>query len=180
MPGKSMSIQVCGSGSISANNEPLYVIDGFAVEPNAQSNTGGYSNGNPMDNLNPNDIESMQVLKDASAAAMYGSRGANGVVIITTKKGKTGKPQVSVNSYWGFSQTQKKLDVLSSEEWVDRYVEMANYKYIKDYALYGADVSDDNDRRRAVLATAGHPVGDGHTMLPLCRMKDGLKTVIPV
>ncbi|MEK6480520.1 TonB-dependent receptor [Catalinimonas sp. 4WD22] len=130
VPGKGYSIQVRGTGSINASNEPLYVIDGFPLAVSGQNSSGGFSNGNPLDNINPNDIESIQVLKDAAAAAIYGSRASNGVVIINTKSGKTGKARISLNAYTGWSQTAKKLDVLSSEEWVDRAIEMINYNWV--------------------------------------------------
>ncbi|WP_377489504.1 SusC/RagA family TonB-linked outer membrane protein [Pontibacter toksunensis] len=130
VPGRGFSIQVRGSGSITAGTEPLYVVDGFPLDVVSQGSAGGFGQGNPLDNINPNDIESIQVLKDASAAAIYGSRGANGVVIITTKAGKSGKPKISFNTYAGWSETAKKLDVLSGEEWIDRAVEMINFNWV--------------------------------------------------
>jgi TonB-dependent SusC/RagA subfamily outer membrane receptor len=82
IPGKGFSIQVRGSGSISGGNEPLYVVDGFPLSVNSSnSGNGTFSTGNPLDNINPNDIESIEVLKDAAAAAIYGSRASNGVVL---------------------------------------------------------------------------------------------------
>ena len=152
LPGRGFSIQVRGTGSITANNEPLYVVDGFPMEVSPQSSSGGFSSGNPLTNLNPNDIESIQVLKDAAAAAIYGSRGSNGVVIVTTKKGKSGKPQISFNSYFGWNETAKKLDVLSADEWVDREIEHMNYFWVSDHAAdLGATSSQTNDQRRSLL-----------------------------
>ncbi|WP_206684031.1 SusC/RagA family TonB-linked outer membrane protein [Pontibacter beigongshangensis] len=130
VPGRGFSIQVRGSGSISAGDQPLYVIDGFPLDVASQSASGGFGQGNPLDNINPNDIESIQVLKDASAAAIYGSRGANGVVIITTKSGRSGKPRITFNTYAGWNEAVKKLDVLSGEEWIDRAIEMVNYNWV--------------------------------------------------
>ena len=130
MPGKGMSIQVRGTGSISASNEPLYVIDGFALAVSGQDPSGAFTSGSPLDNISPNDIESIQVLKDASAAAIYGSRAANGVVIITTKSGKTGKPKVSFNMSTGWNEEVRRLDVLNAEEWIDRATEVMNYTYL--------------------------------------------------
>src|SRR5690606_21843362 len=104
VPGKGFSVQVRGSGSITAGREPLYVLDGFPLAVNSQNSNGGYTNGNPLDNINPNDIESIQVLKDASAAAIYGSRASNGVVLITTKQGKAGVPKINVNAFSGISK----------------------------------------------------------------------------
>jgi TonB-dependent starch-binding outer membrane protein SusC len=129
-PGKGFSINIRGAGSISASNEPLYVIDGFPLETSGQNSSGGFSTGNPLDNINPNDIESIQVLKDASAAAIYGSRAANGVVIISTKKGASGKPKLGVNVYTGIVKAVRKLDMLSAEEWVDRSTEMINAQWV--------------------------------------------------
>ena len=87
-PGKAFSVNVRGTGSITAGNEPLYVIDGFPLTVSVLGTGGTFGTGNPLDNINPNDIEDIQVLKDAAAAAIYGSRASNGVVLITTKKGK--------------------------------------------------------------------------------------------
>lgn len=119
-PGRPFSIQVRGAGSLSAGNEPLYVIDGFPLNSESTNGSGNWNNGSPLDNINPNDIESIQVLKDAAAAAIYGSRAANGVVIITTKKGKMGKSQINFNAYFGFNKEQKRLDMLTAEEWIAR------------------------------------------------------------
>jgi TonB-linked SusC/RagA family outer membrane protein len=149
VPGRGFSIQVRGSGSISAGNEPLYVVDGFPLDVASQGAAGGFGQGNPLDNINPNDIESIQVLKDASAAAIYGSRGANGVVIITTKSGKSGKPRITFNTYAGWNETAKKLDVLSGEEWIDRAVEMINYNWVNSGE--GRTASQTTAEREAIL-----------------------------
>ncbi len=130
MPGKGMSIQIRGTGSITANNEPLYVIDGFPLEMSTQNGSGGFSSGNPLDNINPNDIASIQVLKDAAAAAIYGSRASNGVVLIETKKGKSGKPSITFNMYTGWNEPNRKMDVLSTDEWIDRAIEYMDVNYI--------------------------------------------------
>ncbi len=131
VPGQGFSVQIRGTGSISANNEPLYVIDGFPLEVSPQNSGGGFSTGNPLDNLNPNDIESIEVLKDASAAAIYGSRGSNGVVLITTKKGKPGKAVINLNSYIGYNERVRKLDVLDANGWIDRATEMINDAWVR-------------------------------------------------
>src|SRR5690606_7983336 len=101
-PGGGPRIQVRGIGAIGAGSEPLYVIDGFPVP----SSSGQHSN--PMSSINPQDIESMTILKDASATAIYGSRGANGVVMITTRKGASGQPRVTVNASTGLQQVPQK------------------------------------------------------------------------
>lgn len=104
-PGASPSVKIRGGISITQSNEPLYVIDGMPSEDG-------------MGNLNPGDIETIDVLKDASATAIYGSRGANGVVVITTKSGsgKKGKAKVTLDAYFGLRKLAKRLDVLSSQE----------------------------------------------------------------
>ena len=94
MPGSGVTIRVRGATSVQASNEPLYVVDGLPSDD--------------ISNISPNDIESMQILKDASSAAIYGARAANGVVLITTKRGKIGAPQVKMSAYVGFSKLGKK------------------------------------------------------------------------
>lgn len=154
MPGKGFSIQVRGTGSITANNEPLYVIDGFPLETSQQSSSGGFSTGNPLDNINPNDIESIQVLKDASAAAIYGSRASNGVVLITTKKGKAGKSTISLNMYTGWSEPNRKMDILNTDEWIDRAIEIMDATYIaKDPGGQNRSASDDYATRVANIGS---------------------------
>ena len=144
MPGKGMSIQIRGTGSITANNEPLYVIDGFPLEMSVQNASGGFTSGNPLDNINPNDIESIQVLKDAAASAIYGSRASNGVVLITTKKGRAGKPTISLNMYTGWNEPNRKMDLLSTDEWIERAIEFMNANYIaKDPGTQNRSANDD-------------------------------------
>ncbi|MBD1420488.1 SusC/RagA family TonB-linked outer membrane protein [Sphingobacterium chuzhouense] len=149
IPGKGLSVQVRGSGSITAGTEPLYVIDGFPLGMAAQNGSGNYAQGSPLDNINPNDIESIEVLKDAASAAIYGSRAANGVVLITTKRGKTGQPQISFNTYLGASSPYRKLDMLNGEEWIDRAVEMINSDWVVSGA--GRTATQTMDERRAIL-----------------------------
>ncbi len=153
IPGKGFRVQIRGAGSVSSsgNNEPLYVIDGFPLDLSPQNSSGDFGAGNPLDNLNPNDIESIQVLKDASAAAIYGSRASNGVVIITTKKGKSGKPTISFNTYAGFTQEAKRVDFLSAEEWIDLSSEVINFSYLRDHEGYGASSGDNYTTRLAVI-----------------------------
>lgn len=121
-PGGGVSVRVRGGTSISSSNEPLYVIDGMPIQsantlPDGTGLTGG-SQRNPLSRLNPNDIESITVLKDASATAIYGARGANGVVLITTKKGKGGSAMaVDYNYQLSASTLAKKLDLLTADEY---------------------------------------------------------------
>lgn len=104
-PGGTISVRVRGSNSISSTNEPLYVVDGFP-------STEGL-------NINPNDIESMQILKDASATAIYGARGANGVVLITTKRGKAGENKISYNGYVGAQKVQNPFDFIDAKAYMN-------------------------------------------------------------
>src|SRR5699024_514512 len=129
IPGHGLSVQIRGSGSISAGDEPLYVVDGFPLNGASPNGLGNIAQGNPLANLNPNDIASIQVLKDAASAAIYGSRAANGVVIITTKHGKKGAPEISLNAYAGFSERSKKLGMLNGKQWVNRAIEMINAQW---------------------------------------------------
>ena len=115
-PGGTVDIRIRGGNSLTSGNQPLYVIDGYPVT--AGGSAGGSGSGqNPLATLNPGDIESMEILKDASATAIYGSRGANGVVLITTKRGKTGKTTVNYDGYAGVQQVAKKLDMMNATEW---------------------------------------------------------------
>ncbi len=114
-PGGGLSIRIRGANSILGGNEPLYVVDGFV---------GGIS----LDAINPNDIESIEILKDASATAIYGSRGANGVVIITTKRGSKGTDQINFDAYYGTQQVANTIDVMNAR----RFAEIANARVLND------------------------------------------------
>jgi TonB-linked SusC/RagA family outer membrane protein len=121
-PGSSTQIRIRGEGSISAGSAPLYVIDGVAVTPTGLDLTSVAQTADVLSSLNPNDIESITVLKDASAAAIYGSRAANGVVLVTTKQGKTGTTKFNANVSTGYSsQAVKKHDVLNAQEYFKVY-----------------------------------------------------------
>jgi TonB-linked SusC/RagA family outer membrane protein len=117
-PGGGVSVQIRGIGSL-RNADPLYVVDGVFFDggdSNRQIYTGGDPGTNPLSTINPSDIESIDVLKDASATAIYGSRGSNGVVLITTKKGKTGAPKISFDGYYGIQQLPKRVAVLDLQQ----------------------------------------------------------------
>jgi TonB-dependent starch-binding outer membrane protein SusC len=122
-PGSAMSVKIRGASSITAGNDPLYVIDGMPV--NNMAPVGGSGAGfvatpnprNPLNSLNPADIESIEILKDASATAIYGSRGSNGVVMITTKKGASGKLTIGYNAYYGQQQVSNTLDLLTGQQY---------------------------------------------------------------
>ncbi|MEO6523392.1 MAG: TonB-dependent receptor [Mucilaginibacter sp.] len=164
LPGKAFSIQVRGTGSISAGNEPLYVIDGFPLATAQTNGAGNFASGNPLDNINPNDIESIQVLKDAAAAAIYGSRASNGVVLITTKQGKTGAPKVSYNAYVGYNQAARKLDMLDGQGWIDRATEMINANYVNTFGTSKGATANDNAATR--LANNGGAFSTAYMLDP--------------
>ena len=138
-PGGAASIRIRGSNSISLSNEPLYVVDGIQFQGDGGSTAGfdwaGGANGqnrvNPLSTINPADIVSIDVLKDASATAIYGSRGANGVIIITTKRGKAGRSKISYNSYYGQQELQRKLEMMP----------------LNQFAEYQAQISTDLERQ---------------------------------
>ncbi|MEK6481804.1 TonB-dependent receptor [Catalinimonas sp. 4WD22] len=127
-PGGGISFKIRGANSITGNTEPLYVIDGVpiisdnnaAIPGNLGSRGEGAVNNsqNALSTLNPNDIADIQVLKDASATSIYGARGANGVVLITTKKGKVGKPSINLDTYVGVQSPTNRLDFVSPEDFV--------------------------------------------------------------
>lgn len=119
-PGSGVSITVRGANSFTTSSQPLYIVDGvpFGTDPNglpqSGANDGHNQSQNPLSMINPNDIEKIEVLKDASATAIYGSRGANGVVIITTRKGQQGKPKVELNIRAGIQQIARKVKMLDA------------------------------------------------------------------
>src|SRR6185369_7947840 len=122
-PGDNSTIRIRGGASLGASNDPLIVIDGFPIDNFPATGTGSMPGvANPMASLNPNDIETFTVLKDASATAIYGSRASNGVIIITTKKGAAGKPKFSYNGNFSVATPIKYVDVLNA----DQYKAMVN------------------------------------------------------
>lgn len=119
LAGSGSVVRIRGIGSISASGDPLYVIDGIPIisDPFLRGN-GGAMNQNPLSSINPADIESVEVLKDAGATGIYGSRGANGVILITTKRGKTGKPAINYSNKLGFATYANKPDFVNSQQWL--------------------------------------------------------------
>ncbi len=111
IPGGNISVRIRGTNSINGTSEPLYVIDGIQISATSSVNTA-----NPLSQLNPSDIESVEILKDAAATAIYGARAANGVVLITTKRGKDGIARVSYDGYYGFQEVSKKIGILNATE----------------------------------------------------------------
>lgn len=122
-----VNIRIRGVASIGAGSEPLYVLDGVPLINNDESNNGAPTN--PLLTLSSNEIESIDILKDASAAAVYGSRGANGVVIITTKKGRQGKGRFSLNYSTGVSTPTNKREWLNTDEYIELFTEAAVNSY---------------------------------------------------
>lgn len=119
-PGGGVSVQIRGANSITASSDPLYVIDGFPINNDYGIGDAGVTNGpkiNPLSTINSNDIESIDVLKDASATAIYGSRGANGVILVTTKKGKHNESSITYDGYYGVQEVVKTLPLLNAGEW---------------------------------------------------------------
>lgn len=112
MPGAGASVRIRGGNSINGSNEPLYVIDGIPISAGVSSS----SSLNPLNTINPNDIASIEVLKDASATAIYGSRGGNGVVLITTRRGRTGEARVNFNAYYGMQEEINRYELLNAKQ----------------------------------------------------------------
>lgn len=119
-PGGGVSVQIRGSNSITASSDPLYVIDGFPINNDYGIADAGVTNGpkiNPLSSINSADIESIDVLKDASATAIYGSRGANGVILVTTKKGKANESSFHYDGYYGVQEVIRTLPLLTAGQW---------------------------------------------------------------
>lgn len=122
-PGGGIDVSIRGAGSVNASSAPLYVIDGLPIETNnvvsgQGTNVPGVSAArNPLSSINPADIESIEILKDASATAIYGARGANGVILVTTKKGKSGKATVTYDAYVGIQTPKNMIEVLNAEDY---------------------------------------------------------------
>jgi len=128
-PGAAVQIRIRGTNSINAGNDPLFIVDGVLISSGDQSilNTSH----NALASINPSDIEDIQILKDAASAAIYGAQAANGVVIITTKQGRSGKAKFTASYNEGRSDVIKKLDILSGAEWVEMQVEGVQNRYFQ-------------------------------------------------
>jgi len=163
-PGEAASVRIRGSNSLRGNNEPLYVVDGVVITSAGEDVAMGSADGNESQSainglagINPADIESIEVLKDASATAIYGSRGSNGVILITTKKGAKGKMKVDAFSIIGISYVSKKLDVLPGYDYAryrnssavqgggkaSYYIDGNNEVYPLSYASDGSEIIGD-------------------------------------
>jgi TonB-linked SusC/RagA family outer membrane protein len=151
-PGASPKIRIRGTGSISAGNDPLFVVDGIPISKSSTSvdsqgelsrRVGRFQqpSANPLATINPNDIASIEILKDASAAAIYGSRGGNGVVIITTKKGTSNEEGVfSYNAFYGMQNVANKVDLMNSQELISFTRDARNNNYLS--SVPGASITD--------------------------------------
>jgi len=149
-PGGSTTVRIRGSSSIRSGNQPLFVVDGVplsggSARPGGNGADYGNDGGNPLTFINPSDIASIEILKDASATAIYGSRGANGVILISTKKGKSGAPTVDVSASTSVSSVLKKLEVLNASEY---------RQVLKDYSQTSGDFGGDVDAFDAITRTA--------------------------
>ncbi len=156
-PGNGISVRVRGSASITASSQPLYIVDGVPLisDPISQLDAGGQSI-TGVTGLSMNDIETIDVLKDAGAAAIYGSRGSNGVVMITTKRGQPGRSLVSLNAYWGTQAASRRLPLMNSQQYLNFFNEAAaNDGYGADYfGVAGVDDQVNTDWQAAVLRRA--------------------------
>jgi TonB-dependent starch-binding outer membrane protein SusC len=151
-PGAPTTVRIRGNASIRSGQQPLYVLDGVplsgsSARPNAISNGIGSSTPgtNPLNFINPNDIASMEILKDASATAIYGSRGANGVIYITTKKGQSGSPVIDAGASFGVSRMMRQLEVLNGGEY---------RAALQKYGLTGGNFGGDYDAMDEITRTA--------------------------
>jgi len=131
-PGGNISVRIRGTNSINGSSEPLYIIDGIQI-----SNGGAVTDVSPLSTINPNDIESVDILKDASATAIYGARGANGVVLITTKRGKTGATRVQLDTYQGIQNITRKLKMLDASQFAKLENDIYNSAIYTDPASLG-------------------------------------------
>ncbi|MEO7965765.1 MAG: TonB-dependent receptor plug domain-containing protein, partial [Gemmatimonadaceae bacterium] len=161
-PGNGITVRIRGSSSLSAGNQPLYVIDGVPLLRESYSQLGlGGQDVSAVSALSPDEIASIDVLKDASASAIYGSRGSNGVVLITTKRGQSGRAKITWNGYYGTQDLSKKVNMLNAKEYVSYFNEAAkNDGYADDELPFvpGVDDTINTDWQKSVLQTA--PVYD--------------------
>ena len=156
-PGNAVSVRVRGSASVSASNDPLYVIDGVPMISGDISQLGAGGQGiAAISGLSLDEVENVDILKDAAAAAIYGSRGSNGVVLITTKRGVPGRTNVTFNSYVGTQSASRRLELLNSQEYLEFFNESASNDGYGDnyYGELGLADSVSSDWQDAVLRSA--------------------------
>lgn len=139
MPGQGLRVDVRGAASITSGNEPLYVVDGVPISGGTEENHDfGIERTSPIAHINPSDIESIDILKDAAATAIYGSRAMNGVVLITTKRGRSGPTQIEVSSSFGVEDVPKRVEIASSDEYFEVMNE-ARANFNRDNGIYAGE-----------------------------------------
>jgi TonB-dependent starch-binding outer membrane protein SusC len=151
--GQGVTMRIRGSSSLNASNEPLYVVDGVPITSQSQSSSDAPTN--PLADINFNDIESVEILKDASAAAIYGSRASNGVVLITTKKGKSGDTRFNLNYQYGYSRPTNNREFLNAQQYIELLSEAAWYRDVA--SGYFDDVVDPANPSRIPASVENHP-----------------------
>lgn len=163
-PGGSSTIRIRGTNSLNATSQPIFVIDGVIIDSSASDN----GNSNPLADINPSDIVSMDILKDASATAIYGSRASNGVIMITTKRGKAGDATVSYDGYVGWQTMPKTLDVMNLQEYAQHYndiaaaqIKSASNTYVRPDLLAGGTDWQDELFRHALMTSHNVSVTGG-------------------
>lgn len=163
-PGGSSTIRIRGTNSLNATSQPIFVIDGVIID----SSAGDNGNSNPLADINPSDIVSMDILKDASATAIYGSRASNGVIMITTKRGKAGDATVSYDGYVGWQTMPKTLDVMNLQEYAQHYndiaaaqIKSASNTYVRPDLLAGGTDWQDELFRHALMTSHNVSVTGG-------------------
>jgi len=164
-PGGSNTIRIRGTNSLNATSQPIFVIDGVIID----SSSDDSGNSNPLSSINPSDIVSMDILKDASATAIYGSRASNGVIMITTKRGQTGEATLTYDGYIGWQEMPKKLEVMNLKEYAQHYNDITDAK-IKDASstyiradLFGEGTDWQDELYRKALMTSHNVSMSGGT-----------------
>jgi len=152
-PGGEMSVRIRGVSSISGSSQPLYIIDGIPVTTGDFAQIGYEGQGtNALSDLNPNDIESISILKDAAAASIYGARASNGVVVITTKRGSNQRTLVNFSAYYGMQQVWKRLDMLNSRQWMEYRNDLAGSEVFSPTDMN--NITIDTDWQNVIFRTA--------------------------
>jgi TonB-linked SusC/RagA family outer membrane protein len=152
--GAGVNIRVRGSSSVTASNQPLYVIDGIPVTSNDAGVAFGETT-NPLADLNPNDIESISILKDAASSAIYGSRASNGVILVTTKKGRQGQTRVNVGAYFGRSEATRKREFLNSAQYKELFGEAITNASLIDGSYINENYGRNPDLAEVFASEAG-------------------------
>lgn len=144
-PGFGPTIKIRGTSSITAGTTPLFVIDGMAIE------------NFDLNQINPQDIQSVEILKDAASSAIYGSRGANGVILVTTKLGRSGKAQVSVTAEYGISRVNRRVEMMDAQQWIKYYIDARNNAWVLLDPVNNK-ASDDNTKRSLVSGAKNYMI----------------------